>query len=74
MKSVDSIINGLKRKESYHVIARKFFLSFPTHAFFNREEVEFCILNDVSEYFQIPITAVQVSPIGAGLRPVAYRY
>jgi hypothetical protein len=56
----DAIRLGIKNGYRNEVIGRKIFITFPTFAFSEILEVEFEILNSISEFFQIPITSVQV--------------
>jgi hypothetical protein len=70
MNYLDSIQNGLNAKRKHIEIARKIFLSHPTCVFEGQEEKQFDILNEISEYFKIPITNIQVvgsSKIGESL-------
>jgi hypothetical protein len=60
MKSIETIKSSITNKESFKIIARKIFLSYPTFAFFNREEMEFQIKNEVSGYFKIAFGSVQI--------------
>jgi hypothetical protein len=60
MNYLDSIQSGLEAKKKHIEIARKIFLTHPTNAFRDKEEKQFEILNEVSDYFKIPITNIQV--------------
>lgn len=60
MDYLDSIQTGLDAKKKHIDIARKIFLTYPTSAFKDNEEKQFEILNEVSDYFKIPITNIQV--------------
>ena len=60
MNYLDSIQSGLDGRKKHIEIARKIFLSHPTSAFKDKEEKQFEILNEVSDYFKIPITNIQV--------------
>jgi hypothetical protein len=70
MNYLDSIQSGLDAKKKHIEIARKIFLTHPTSAFKDKEEKQFEVLNEVSDYFKIPITNIQVvgsSKIGQSL-------
>lgn len=60
MNHIESIDLGLTEKKPYYEIARKIYLTYPTSALIGNEERQFQILNEISEYFNIPITNVQV--------------
>ena len=60
MNHLESIEEGLKAKRPHIEIVRKVYLTYPTHAFVDREEKQFEILNNISEYFHVPINNVQV--------------
>ncbi len=61
MNPIDSIKAGIINNEPYKLIARRVFLSFPTLAFAGKEDIEFEIRNDISEYFKVPIISIQVA-------------
>lgn len=61
MDHLDAIDAGLTAKRPYNEIARKVFLTYPTKAFVGDEERQFEILNEVSEYFRVPITCIHVA-------------
>jgi len=61
---IRGIKSGLEDKLRSEVIARKVFLSFPTFAFKDKEEMEFELLNSISNQFKIPINAIQVAGSG----------
>lgn len=60
MDHLSAIEASLKASMPYGEIVRKVFLTYPTKAFFGDEERQFEILNAVSNYFQVPITAIHV--------------
>ena len=60
MTHLESIEEGLKSKRPLCEIVRKIYLTYPTLVFIGNEERQFQILNEISEYFNIPITNVQV--------------
>lgn len=51
---------GIKKGLGNELIGRKIFITYPTFAFTEMLEAEFDILNSISDYFQIPITSIQV--------------
>lgn len=51
---------GIDNSVRNDVIARKVYLSFPTYIFIGNEELEFELLNSISNFFKIPYTSVQV--------------
>lgn len=61
MTHLESIEQGLKDGKPYNEIARKVYLTYPTNALVGFEEREFHILNEISEYFNVPIMNIQVA-------------
>ncbi|OCR23044.1 hypothetical protein AFK24_21185 [Pseudomonas syringae] len=61
MDYLEAIRLGKKHGLPYHEIARKLYLSYPTHAFVGAEEEQYRIFNAISMFFNIPITSVQVA-------------
>lgn len=61
MTHLQSMDEGLKEKRPYTEIVRKIYLTYPTIAFVGYEERQFKILNEISEYFNIPIMNIQVA-------------
>jgi len=61
MNHLDAIDVGLDAHTPYHEIARKVYLTYPTKAFVGDEERQYEILNEISQFFRIPITCVQVA-------------
>lgn len=57
-KSIDASIDA---DMSYDKIARKIFLTYPTFAFIGNEEIQYDILNSISQEFSIPITSIHVA-------------
>ena len=53
------IENGLKKGLRNEVIARKIYLSFPTHVFIGQEEIEFEIKSSICSQFKLPISSIQ---------------
>lgn len=41
-------------------MARKVFLSFPTHAFASEQELEFELIDSVAQFFKVPFAGVQI--------------
>jgi len=60
MKYHDALKNGIAQRRPPAELARKLFLSYPTSVFVDNEELQFEILNDVSNHFKIPYMNVQV--------------
>lgn len=60
MNHLEAIDVGVAAKRPYNEIARKIFLTYPTKAFAGDEERQYNILNEVSEYFNVPITSIHV--------------
>lgn len=56
----EAIREGLKKGEPIEQISRKLYLSYPTKVFIDNEEVEFQILNTISNFFNVPFPSVQV--------------
>ena len=61
---------GLKNGLDPGVIARKIYLSFPTHVFKGKEEMEFELLNSIKEFFRIPFSSIKV----VGSSKIEYSY
>jgi hypothetical protein len=61
MDHIDAIEIGLREAAPFHEIARKIFLTYPTKAFVGAEEQQFTVLNAIREFFDVPITAIQVA-------------
>lgn len=60
MTHIESIEEGLKAKRPHNEIVRKIYLSYPTSVLVGKEERQFQIFNEISEYFNIPIMNIQV--------------
>lgn len=60
MKHIKSIEKSLKDKLSHKEIVRKVYLTYPTSALVDNEEMQYEILNEISQHFKIPINHVQV--------------
>ena len=52
---------GIDKDVRNDVIARKVYLSFPTNIFVGKEELEFELINSISNFFKIPYTSIQVA-------------
>ena len=50
----------LKNNTPYNSIVRSIFLTYPTFVFTGKENIQFFILNKISEFFKIPIMNIQV--------------
>jgi hypothetical protein len=46
---------------NYSEIARKIYLSYPTKAFSEKEDIQYEILNDIARYFHVPLRSVQIA-------------
>jgi hypothetical protein len=66
----DGIRKGLDNKLKDNVIARKVYLSYPTDVFKDKLDIEFDVLNEISEYFNIPFNHIQI----AGSAKTGYSY
>ncbi len=51
-------------------ICRKIYITYPTYAFNGNQDLEFEILDQISNYFSLPITAIQI----AGSAKTGYSY
>ena len=61
MDHLQGIDVGLNAGTPYHEIARKIYLTYPTKAFAECEEQQYEIFNEISTYFDISITCIQVA-------------
>ena len=57
----EGIEAGLKAGHSVDVISRKIYSIYPTFAFGSDYDIQFEIYNEISTFFQVPITAIQVA-------------
>lgn len=74
MNHIESIEKSLKDRLSYNEIVRKIYLTYPTSALIDREEMQYEILNEISQHFMIPINHIQVcgsSKIGQSFHKVS---
>lgn len=62
--------SGIEQNLRNEVIARKIYLSYPTFVFKDNCDLEFKILNDISNEFKIPLTSIQI----AGSSKTGYSY
>ncbi|CRI58044.1 hypothetical protein [Pseudomonas sp. CCOS 191] len=60
MKHIEAIERSLRESVPSNLIARKIFLSYPTAAFKDGEDLEFEILNKIKDFFDIPFSAIQI--------------
>lgn len=60
MTHLESIDEGLKANKPHNEIVRKIYLTYPTSVLIGKEERQFQILNEISEYFIVPIMNIQV--------------
>ena len=56
----EGINSGIKGGFRNEIISRKIYLSYPTFAFKDNHDIEFEILNSISNEFKIPLSSVQV--------------
>lgn len=61
MNYFEAIKAGADARTSYTEIARKIFLTYPTHAFVGNEELQYSVYNEIAIFFDIPISAVHVA-------------
>ncbi|WP_330443269.1 hypothetical protein [Flavobacterium sp. C4GT6] len=61
MTHEESIEKGLTDKRPYSEIIRKVYLTYPTMALVGQEEKQFSIFNEISEFFKIPISSIQIA-------------
>lgn len=61
MDYIQSINIGLSQNRPHTEIVRKVYLTLPTKALIGDEERQFAILNEISEYFNVPIINIQVA-------------
>lgn len=64
------IQKGLDDRVKDNIIARKIYLSYPTDIFKDKLDIEFDILNEISEHFDIPLSSIQI----AGSAKTGYSY
>ncbi len=60
MTHLESIDEGLKANRPYNEIVRKIYLTYPTKVLIGNEERQFQILNEISEYFNVPIINIHI--------------
>lgn len=58
MNHIESIDKGIAEKKTHLEIVRKVYLTYPTKAFIDNEERQFEILNEISNFFKIPINHI----------------
>lgn len=61
MEHLDAIDVGLAQRLDHGLIARKIFLTYPTKAFVGEEELQYAVLNEVSERWSVPISSIHVA-------------
>lgn len=61
MNHVQAIEAAATTATPYYEIVRKVYLTFPTKAFIGFEDQQYEVLNEIAQYFNVPITAVQVT-------------
>ncbi len=60
MTHIEAIDEGLRTNRPHNEIVRKIYLTYPTSVLVGNEERQFQILNEISEYFNVPIMNIQV--------------
>ncbi|WP_312399178.1 hypothetical protein [Chryseobacterium sp.] len=60
MNHIEAINKGLSEKKTHIEIVRKVYLTYPTKAFIDNEEKQYDILDEISQFFGIPINHIQV--------------
>ncbi|WP_112196528.1 hypothetical protein [Pseudomonas sp. LG1E9] len=60
MDYMEAIRKGGEAKVSYNEIARKIFLTYPTHAFVGEEERQYKIYNEIANFFEVSISSIHV--------------
>jgi len=61
MIHIEAIDREVEQNTAHGDIARKIFLTYPTHVFIGKEDREYAILNNISSYFSVPIMSVQIT-------------
>lgn len=67
----DAITAGITNCDPYHEIARKVYLAYPTKVFVGKEEKQYEIINDISCFFSIPYSSIQI--VGSAKTGKSYR-
>lgn len=60
LKHIKSITSGVEQSQTPLEITRKIYLTYPTNALEGKEEEQFEILNEISDFFKIPIINIHV--------------
>ena len=61
MDFLHAIRQGKKAGLTFNKIARKVYLTYPTHAFVGEEERQYVIFDEISEFLKVPINCIQVA-------------
>lgn len=61
MDFLHAIRQGKKAGLTFNKIARKIYLTYPTHAFMGEEERQYIIFDEISEFLKVPISCIQVA-------------
>jgi hypothetical protein len=64
MRHLDVIEKDIRNGITHTDIVRKVYLTYPTFAFIGDEEVQYEILNEIADFFVIPINTIQVTGSG----------
>jgi hypothetical protein len=57
---IETIRREWVSSEHRHDLARKIFISYPTKVFSGKEDIEFDIIDNISNFFNIPFSSIQV--------------
>ena len=60
MKAINGIKSSLGKNDKKREIARKIYLSYPTHVFVDSEDDEFEIKNSIAIRFNVPFSSIQI--------------
>jgi hypothetical protein len=61
MNHIQAIEAGIKAGVPFTEIARKIYITYPTLAFVGAEEQQYEVLNEISQFFGVPISCIQVA-------------
>lgn len=64
MNHLEAIEEGIEKEIPHEETIRKVYLSYPTFAFLSNEDLKYEIFNEISLFFSIPITSIQVTGSG----------
>ena len=61
MNHLEAIDRDTAAGIKYTDIARKIYLSYPTKAFCEKEDIQYEIMNNIARYFHVPLRSIQVT-------------